>query len=73
MADRTTFPTQYNGTSEATMDSALAAAQPGYYTTTVLANMTESDKIYASKLLAKAGSLPAPNGTFVNPWDQDGA
>jgi len=72
MADRTSFPTLYDGTSEASMDSSLATAQAGYYTTAVLANMTENDKIYAMKLLAKNGSLPA-NGVFVNPWEQDGA
>ena len=72
MADRTTFPTQYNGTAEATLDSTLAGAQAGYYTAAVLANMTVYDKIYAAKLLAKNGSLPA-NGVFVNPWDDDGA
>ena len=71
--NRTTFPSLYRGLSESSMDSALAGAQAGYYTAAVLRTMTENDKIYASKLLAAAGSLPAPRFTWVNPWDEDGA
>lgn len=75
MADRTEFPTQYNGSSSATLGSALTAASAAAYSAARLASMTENDIIYATKQLAKAGSLPAADGNtaWVNPWENPGA
>jgi hypothetical protein len=73
MANRTEFPSQYAGPTNAQMGTALSAAQAGYYTAARLAFMNTNDLIYASKQLAKNVTLPAPNGTFVNPWENDGA
>lgn len=74
MADRTTFPTEYNGTSETAMNAALLAAS-GVYTAAYVATMTVNDKIYAMKQLAKNTTLPPADGNtaWVNPWEQDGA
>lgn len=73
MADRTVFPSEYDGPAVAALDALLAAAQAGFYTATVLSQMTINDKVYACKLLDKNTTLPAPDGTFVNPWEADGA
>ena len=75
MADRTTFPSQYEGSSVATLDAALTAASAAAYSAERLSQMTLNDKIYAAKQLAKNTTLPAPDGStaWVNPWEQTGA
>lgn len=73
MADRTEFPIDYQGPTVAQLDSVLQAEDAATYTDDRLDSMTVNDKIYADKLVAKTLFLPAPDGTFVNPWNSQDA
>jgi len=69
MADRTEFPTDYQGPTVAQLNSALQTEDAVTYTDEYLSHLTVNDKIYADKQLTKTGALPAADGTFVNPWN----
>lgn len=69
MADRTEFPIDYQGPTVAQLNSALQTEDAGTFTDEYLSHLTVNDKIYADKQLTKTAFLPAPDGTFVNPWN----
>jgi hypothetical protein len=69
MANVTEEQSLYQGPTRAAIGSNLTAAQGAYYTQPVLDRMTLQDLIYADKLRVAKGALPAPRGTFVNPWE----
>jgi len=59
----------YQGPTEAAIGANLTTAQGAYYTQPTLDKMTTYDLIYADKLRVAKGSLPAPRGTWINPWE----